>query len=319
MDHDILEMLFQSFYTGTLLGLTEENVPKVMEVAHHLQAPNAIHSCCTFMLSHLSISNALVYWLSSRVTQTTQIQTASVELLGKHLAKVREMDQFLNMHVDTIVQLLRADELKVESEVEVYNAAMDWIKFELDGRKQHLVNVLAVVRLSQLPIDFLVSVVGEEELIEENSVAMSRYSRILKSKLDKGVLFGRKSMSLSVRALPVEERRHHFVYGVVGRVEEGWDKVRNVLEKFQGMCGEKVKKFSQCCKGGEEENYNDMLLTPSGLSEDAETDSLLSFPDTPVGSNEKEGKEDLEPEKDDSVDSSSAVVVSKETHVQFSV
>lgn len=58
--------------------------------------------------------------------------------------------EFVIMPLDDLTKLLASDDLNVESEQLVYDAVIDWVKYDVTERKQHLAHLLALVRLPLL-------------------------------------------------------------------------------------------------------------------------------------------------------------------------
>merc|ERR1719162_853562 len=135
------------------------------------------------MIRHLDTENCLQYWLSARLCDNKKVKDAAIGLIGRHLDLVSKTPLFLALEADVMVEILSDDELQVPSEVHAYESAMGWLKYDSEGRRKHLSDVLNSIRLDLLPVNYLVNVVGKEDMIEENSSAMSKYSGALKCKL----------------------------------------------------------------------------------------------------------------------------------------
>lgn len=291
----IFEIIIESFYTGTVNGINEMNAEEILYAGYHLEASNVKSSAESFLLGRLNIENALSYWLASRFCNAEKVQKASIELLGRHIDEISQSQVYLELQLDTVVDMLSDENLKVASEQHVYEAAIAWIKYDEEKRSKDLNTILDTVRLSSLPVAFLVSVVGQEDLIENDSVAMSKYSRILKFKLDN------KSFRKSFRSLPVEKKRHNALTGVSRSVEDKWtslvrgiqsidveggfNRVSTELSKLTKSCKEKISEAKQKIDQNATRDQN-ILETSSGLSEVPEdSESLLSYAD--AGSNEQ--------------------------------
>jgi len=79
-----------------------------------------------------------------------------------------------------------------------------------------LSNMLDSIRLDLLPVKYLVDVVGKEDLIEDNSTAMSKYSKALKSKL------GGEKINIKKKA------RHNMMHGMRGGYEKLSKSMRSI-------------------------------------------------------------------------------------------
>lgn len=76
-------------------------------------------------------------------------------------------DEFLNLSPVDVKSLLQRNELRVESEEQVFEACMRWVKHS-DNRAQYLLELLAQVRLPLLSPLYLTDRVATEELIRSS-------------------------------------------------------------------------------------------------------------------------------------------------------
>lgn len=182
----IFRIIVDSLYTGTVDGLHANNVTAFFEASHHLDVKLATDACVEFMLKNLDIDNCFEYWLCARLCSNEKIRGESIGLIGRHLSDISDMPIFQNLASNTVIEILSDDKLQVPSEIEVYEAGMKWIKYDVDNRSDDLVSVLDTARLPLLPKQYLVNVVGKEDLIEENSLAMKKYSAALRKQLAGG-------------------------------------------------------------------------------------------------------------------------------------
>jgi len=237
IEASVFRIIVESLYMGQVKNITEENVTMVLEASYNMQVQIAMDACVEFMLDHLDHENCLNYWLSARHCDNKKIQKEAIGLIGRHLSKISQLATFLNLQSFTILEVLGDDNLQVSSEVQVYEAAMAWLKCEPETRKCELSRLLDVIRLSLLPVDYLVNIVGKEDLIEENSETMKQYSTALRMQLGGGE-------SKAVKP------RHNVIHGMRGeyervaksvRVSMRWKKDRSVVSiPVRGL-------FSQCC------------------------------------------------------------------------
>lgn len=49
-----------------------------------------------------------------------------------------ESEEFLLLPVNQLVDIISSDELNVRSEEQVYNAVVNWVKFNIAERRSHL-------------------------------------------------------------------------------------------------------------------------------------------------------------------------------------
>ena len=79
-----------------------------------------------------------------------------------------ESEEFLLLPVGQLVDIISSDELNVRTEEQVFNAVMNWVKYNVTERRQHLAQVLQHVRLPLLSPKFLVGTVGSDLLVRSD-------------------------------------------------------------------------------------------------------------------------------------------------------
>jgi hypothetical protein len=198
-------IIVDSLYTGVVESITKENVTAILEASHHMEVTHVTEACTDFMLENLDLENCLNFWLSATLCGNEEVRLEAIGLIGRHLQQVSSSPKYLGLQSHTVESILSDDKLQVSSEVRVYEAAMAWLKLDTETRESQLNTILKAVRLPLLPVNYLVNVVGKEDMIEENSDAMRVYSKALKSQLGDG--------DKSVKS------RHNVIYGVRGGFE----------------------------------------------------------------------------------------------------
>ena len=69
-----------------------------------------------------------------------------------------QSDEFLLLSKEQLIGIISSDEINVKNEEQVYNAVMNWVKFDLNSRRGFLAQVLSNVRFCLMSPKFLVSV-----------------------------------------------------------------------------------------------------------------------------------------------------------------
>lgn len=81
-----------------------------------------------------------------------------------------ESEEFMDLPVNQLMDIISSDELNVRSEEQVFNAVMAWVKYNVTERRPFLGQVLEHVRLPLLSPKFLVGTVGSDLLIKSDEV-----------------------------------------------------------------------------------------------------------------------------------------------------
>jgi hypothetical protein len=261
IESSTFQIIVDSLYTGIVSGMTEGNVTSILEASFHMEIKHAFHACVEFMLKHMDLENCLEYWLSARVCRNSKVQDSSIELIGRHLDDVSRSPDFLNLQSNTVIDIFSDDKLQVASEVQVYEAAMAWIKDDPESREQELSYILDAIRLPLLPKAYLINTVGKEVMIEENPEAVKKYSKALASQL------GGESKRI--------KGRHNALNGMRG----GYEKVSKSF-RVSMMAKPKISSpvgsipvggyFANCCTSEDEDG-----MPQHGMFEDTRSSIVL--------------------------------------------
>ncbi|PIO55082.1 BTB And Kelch, partial [Teladorsagia circumcincta] len=74
-------------------------------------------------------------------------------------------EEFYQLPVDRLIELISNEELHVRSEEQVFTAVVQWIKFDLATRQQFLAKLLEHVRFSLCNPKFIVDTISKDELV----------------------------------------------------------------------------------------------------------------------------------------------------------
>lgn len=166
IDATSLETLINFAYSGELV-LTKNNVQSLMIGASFLQLTKVRDACANYLLQRLYPQNAL----GIRQFADTMGCIALVESADKYIEQcfheVSLSDEYMNLSVNEVKNLLQRNELRVDSEEQVFEACMRWVKFS-DSRHELLPELLAEVRLPLLSPLYLTDRVATEELIRSS-------------------------------------------------------------------------------------------------------------------------------------------------------
>mmetsp|Transcript_1644 Transcript_1644/g.2363 ORF Transcript_1644/g.2363 Transcript_1644/m.2363 type:complete len:483 (+) Transcript_1644:49-1497(+) len=202
---NIFRAIVESLYTGIVRNMNFKNISSLLEASYHLDIEHSYNACVNYMISNIDHDNCLEYWLSAKLCQSTKVKNKAIGLIGRHLDSFSSSDIFLGLQSHTVLEILKDEKLLVSTEKSVYEAAMAWIKYDEEERVGELSSLLDTVRLTYLPVFYLVNVVGKEDMIENDPVSMSKYSKALKLKL------GNSHGGI--------KRRHNPVHGAWSNVE----------------------------------------------------------------------------------------------------
>ncbi len=104
-------------------------------------------------------------WVSESVTERLRTNLT--------LAAVAAEAEFLGgLSRQALFELVRSEGLAVRSERAVYEAVMGWVRHDVWSRKAWLGEMLGVVRMALLPLEYLLETVGADTLVTESVEAL---------------------------------------------------------------------------------------------------------------------------------------------------
>ncbi|CAG0888056.1 unnamed protein product [Cyprideis torosa] len=164
IEPECLESLVNFAYTGKIT-ITEDNVQSLLHGSSFLQMKEVKSACGRFLRKHLSPQNVLGFKRVADSFGCTSLLDACNRYLQKQFKSLVDTDEFLSLGASEVHDILKRDELHVQSEEEVFRALMSWIRHSVEERKAFLPDLLQLVRLPLLTPQFISDEVGTEDLI----------------------------------------------------------------------------------------------------------------------------------------------------------
>uniref|UniRef100_A0A158PAY3 BTB domain-containing protein n=1 Tax=Angiostrongylus cantonensis TaxID=6313 RepID=A0A158PAY3_ANGCA len=84
------------------------------------------------------------------------------------LQELRQLDEFKEIAFPHLRDLIRRSDLKITCEEQVFETVMEWMEANPSERKQHLPELLSLVRLPQLNMHYLLENVRQNNMVKES-------------------------------------------------------------------------------------------------------------------------------------------------------
>ena len=139
-----------------------------MFLACLLQMQEIQDVCCEFLKQQLHPSNCLGIRAFADTHACRDLLRIADKYTQQHFLEVMESEEFLELPVSQLMDIISSDELNVRTEEQVFGAVMGWVKFNVSDRRPLLSQVLEHVRLPLLSPKFLVGTVGSDLLIKSD-------------------------------------------------------------------------------------------------------------------------------------------------------
>lgn len=143
-----------------------------------------------FLLEQLDATNCLGIASFAQTHNCTQLAHAAQMFTHQHFRLLIESEELLSMDVASFIELISDDRLTTEGEETVFEAVVNWVKYD-PSRRACLPRVMEAVRLPLISQEFLLDRAYQEPLIQESPacIAMlcSVYHHMLKKEVTPGL------------------------------------------------------------------------------------------------------------------------------------
>ncbi|XP_005191224.1 actin-binding protein IPP [Musca domestica] len=151
IDGDILSILLDFIYTGRC-EITQSNVQELLAAADMLQLHEIVDGCCEYLCRELHPSNALGILRFAEAHNCEALAKSALNYVHGNFPAIAQEDEFLETPQALLSQLLSSELLRVDSESQVFQAALRWIKHDVTQRRCFVFDILSLVRLALVPV-----------------------------------------------------------------------------------------------------------------------------------------------------------------------
>lgn len=155
------------FMYSSLIEVDETNVDDILSASDLFQMKEITNVCCQYLKEQLDPSNCLGIAALAGGFSCEELWSEARKYAVKHFTEVVKCNEFKDLPLDAVKQLLLDENVCVRSEEDVYNAAMEWIAESAD-RLKYSAEVLSCVRLPVLSPTFLNSEVLSNKLLSSD-------------------------------------------------------------------------------------------------------------------------------------------------------
>ena len=156
IDCKTMELLIEFAYTG-VIEVTIDNVQQLFAGASMLNIVSLRNACSNFLQTELDSGNCLGIRQFADHYSCSELEVAALRYTCQNFLEVVKGEEFLQLPVRKLVELLKSDKVQVRSEEDIYNAFETWLYYDYDKRKEHVHEMLECIRIPLLSLEFLES------------------------------------------------------------------------------------------------------------------------------------------------------------------
>ncbi|KAL3983944.1 claudin [Sarotherodon galilaeus] len=168
----MMPLIIDFAYTGSV-SITEETAVELLMAADQLNVMDIVKLCCDFLGEQLCPENCVGIWQFTKVCLSPELHAKAYHYIINNFEQVVLEEEFLQLTVEEVADILDREDLNVQLEITVYEALIKWISHVPAEREQHLAALLSKVRLGLITLDYLTDNVLSSELVGTNSECQS--------------------------------------------------------------------------------------------------------------------------------------------------
>ena len=167
IDPDAFDSILELIYDGQVC-ISTENVQSLLTTASIFQIDHLKEACSEFLQKHLAPHNSLGIKSFAEAHGCVSLAASALRHGILHFVEVSSGEEYLGLGLDQVLKFLGRDDLKVESEEQVFDAVIRWIEYDSNNRSQYIAKLLSLVRLPLLSPQSLVDRVKANPLVAQN-------------------------------------------------------------------------------------------------------------------------------------------------------
>nr|CAD7453492.1 unnamed protein product [Timema tahoe] len=166
LPNHIVECILDYAYTGRC-NITSDNVQMLLPAADQYEIVGIIQQCCQFLLEELRPSNCLGILRFAHHYFCRELENKGRRYVLYNFKKIlRESLEFKDLLPEELEIILKDDELNIRNEETVFEAIMQWVEADAEGRKHNLGSLIHCARYGLMSFKFFTDVVMNNRHIQ---------------------------------------------------------------------------------------------------------------------------------------------------------
>lgn len=170
---EVMSELLEYMYSGEI-HVTDDNVQNLYITANLFQLIPLIDLCTDHMIREISLSNCLDLYNFSCYHYNERLKALCGIFVTQNFADICKMEDFSsNIDVEFLEYLISQDDIDIEREETVYEAAIRWVEHDADTRRQYIGRLFKHVRLPLLEKHYYLTNVATNPLLSYDTFSRS--------------------------------------------------------------------------------------------------------------------------------------------------
>lgn len=126
----------------------EDLMMEVLKAANLLQIDFIVEYCWSFLLKRISQENCWTILRLADMMMRKSVYDEVISFIGAHLKQFWKSKEILEVDAVTIENILKSNDLKVQTEEDVFFLMVAWINHDMDERFKYCPQLLKYIRLN---------------------------------------------------------------------------------------------------------------------------------------------------------------------------
>ncbi|XP_078695654.1 kelch-like protein 24 [Branchiostoma floridae x Branchiostoma belcheri] len=148
-------------------------IEELLSAADMFQILNLRRACAKYIMDKLNVDNCVKFYFFASLHNCDDLKKSCKELIEDHFILVSQKEEFLDLDQDQVSELLASDDLNVQKEEDVYEAALRWIKHLPQSRAESAPKLIKEVRLTRMDRSYLDEQLATDELLSSSPECVS--------------------------------------------------------------------------------------------------------------------------------------------------
>ncbi|KAK9396533.1 Kelch repeat and BTB domain-containing protein 2-like [Crotalus adamanteus] len=149
VDAATFQIIITYAYTGNL-AINDTTVEQLYETACFLQVDDVLQQCREYLIKKINAENCVRLLSFADFFSCEELKQSAKRMVEHKFTVVYHQEAFMQLSHDLLIDILSSDNLNVEKEETVREAAMLWLEYNTESRSQYLSSVLSQIRIDAL-------------------------------------------------------------------------------------------------------------------------------------------------------------------------
>uniref|UniRef100_A0A4W4HLF9 BTB domain-containing protein n=2 Tax=Electrophorus electricus TaxID=8005 RepID=A0A4W4HLF9_ELEEL len=165
---DMMWLLVDYAYMQSV-PVNKDNVQELLAAADQFFFLGVVHACCQFLESQLNPENCVGIWKLANFYSCLDLRQKAYLYILHHFEEIaRVSEEFLELSLTRLVEIIEKDDLNIRQEGVVFEAILRWITHAPQERTEHIAILLPKVRMALITPDYIMNSVKDNAVVKDS-------------------------------------------------------------------------------------------------------------------------------------------------------